>query len=52
MCVCCLFVCFFFEERDFLFQTEVSVVRPVKLTRDSGCLAHDEFLVNFKGIIS
>ena len=24
------------------------MVKPVKFTRDSGCLARDEFLVNFK----
>ena len=27
----------------------VSVVKPVKFTRDSGYLARDEFLVTFKG---
>ena len=25
------------------------MVKPVKFTRDSGCLAHDELLVIFKG---
>ena len=25
------------------------MVKPVKFTQDSGCPAHDEFLVNFKG---
>ena len=25
------------------------MVKPVKFTRDSGCLARDEFLVIFKG---
>ena len=40
---------FFFEEGYF---HEVSLVKPVKFTRDSGCQARDEFLVIFKGIIS
>ena len=48
MCVCACFF-FFFGERYFLFLTEVSVVKPVKFSRDSGCPARDEFLVNFKG---
>ena len=47
MCVRVVF--FFFGERYFLFQTEVSVVKPGKFTRDSGCRARDEFLVMFKG---
>ena len=38
-----------FQERYFLFKTEVSVVKPVKFTRDRGCLACDEFLAIFKG---
>ena len=42
-------VCFFFFGERFSILIEVSVVKPVKFTRDSGCLAHDEFLVNFKG---
>ena len=47
VCVVCLF---FFSKREiFYFETEVIVVRPVKFTRDSGCLVYDEFLVNFKG---
>ena len=46
MCVGVVFS--FFGERYFLFQTEVSVVKPVKFLRDSGCQARDEFLVNFK----
>ena len=37
---------FFVEEIYFLFYTEVSVVKPVKFTQDSG-LARDEFLVIF-----
>ena len=27
----------------------ISVVKPFKFTRDSGCLARDEFLLVFKG---
>ena len=46
MCVCVFFI---FEEGYFLVQTEVSVVKPDEFKRDSGCLAHDEFLVIFKG---
>ena len=42
----CMF--FFFQERHFLFETEISVVKLVKFTRDSGCLARDDFLVIFK----
>ena len=38
-----------FQERYFLFKTEVSVVKPVKFTRDRGSLACDEFLAIFKG---
>ena len=45
LCVC---VCFFFEDRCFLFEIEVSAVKPVQFTRESGCLAHDEFLVIFE----
>ena len=43
-CVCV----FFFSKRYFLFQPEVGVVQPVKFTRDSGCLAHDQFLLLFE----
>ena len=32
-----------------MFQPEVGVVKPVKFTRDSGCLARDQFLVIFEG---
>jgi len=50
MCVCVLLLLFFyFEERYFLLLTEVSRVKPIKFTQDSSCLAHDEFLVIFKG---
>ena len=38
-------LCIFCSKRYFLFQPEVAVVKPVKFTRDSGCLAHDQFLV-------
>ena len=38
-------LCIFFSKRYFLFQPEVAVVKPVKFTRDSGCLARDQFLV-------
>ena len=44
-----LWLFFFFEEGYFLFQTEVCVVKPVKSTRDSSCLARDEFLAVLKG---
>lgn len=40
---------YFFSKRYFLFQPEVGVVKLVKLTRDSGCLARDQFLVIFEG---
>ena len=33
----------------FLFLPEVGIVKPVKFTRDSGCLARDEPLVISKG---
>ena len=39
----------YFFRRDILFQPEVGVVKPVKFTRDSGCLARDQFLVIFEG---
>ena len=42
MCASC---CFFFPIVIF----SISVVKPVKFTRDSGCLARDEFLLVFKG---
>ena len=45
-CVC---ACFFCSKRDISYFKLVSVVRPVKFTRDSGCLARDEFLVIIKG---
>ena len=48
MCV----LVFFFSNRDIFYFKLVSVVRPVNFTRDNGCLASDEFLVNFKKIIS
>ena len=35
---------YFFSKRYFLFQPEVAVVKPVKFTLDSGCLARDQFL--------
>ena len=42
---------YYFERRVryFLFQPEVGVVNSVKFTRDSGCLARDEFLVISEG---
>ena len=52
MSVCCLFLLLSFEERYFPFKTEVRMVKPVKFTRDSGCLARDEFLVTVKEITS
>ena len=36
MCACCS-------------SFEVSVVKPVKFTRESSCLTRDEFLVIFEG---
>ena len=36
MCACCS-------------SFEVSVVKPVKFTRENGCLTRDEFLVIFEG---
>ena len=53
MYVCMLLLCFFFSEdrylnRYFLFEIEVSTVKPVQFTRESGCLPHDEFLVIFE----
>ena len=36
MCACCS-------------SFEVSVAKPVKFTRESGCLTRDEFLVIFEG---
>ena len=45
MCVCV----FFFSKRDISYFKLVSVVKPVKFTRDSGCLARDEFLAIIKG---
>ena len=35
--------------RYFLFLPEVGIVKTVKFTRDSGCLARDELLVISKG---
>ena len=43
------FSSFFWIERYFLFLPEVCIVKPVKFTRDSGCLAIDELLVISKG---
>ena len=40
-----LFVFFFLN----LFLPEVCIVKPVKLTRNSGCLARDKLLVISKG---
>ena len=40
---------YFLSKRYFLFQPEVGVVKPVKFTRDSGCLARAQFLVIFVG---
>ena len=45
VCACCSFS---FSKRDIFYFTEVSVVKSVKFTQDSGCPARDEFLVNFK----
>ena len=39
----------FLIDRYFLFLPEVGIVKPVKFTRDSGCLARDELLVISKG---
>ena len=39
----------FFVEKKNLFLPQVSIVKPVKFTRDSGCLARDELLVISKG---
>ena len=39
----------FWIGRYFLFLSEVGIVKPVKSTRDSGCLARDELLVISKG---
>ena len=39
----------FLIDRYFLFLPKVGNVKPVKFTRDSGCLARDELLVISKG---
>ena len=49
VCVCVCYCFFFFEERYIPFETEVCVAKPVKFTRNSGCLPRDEFLVIQKG---
>ena len=44
-----------FSKRDILYSVsrlQVSVVKPVEFTRDSGCLARDGFLVILKGIMT
>ena len=44
-----MFSSFFVEKKSFLFLPEVGIVKEVKFTRDSGCLARDELLVISKG---
>ena len=46
-----VFKLFSLKKDYFLFLPEVGIVKPVKFTRDSGCLARDELLVISKGII-
>jgi len=40
-----VFQLFFEKQKYFLFLPEVGIVKPVKFTQDSGCLARDELLV-------
>ena len=46
-----VFKLFWLKTKYFLFLPEVGIVKPVKFTRDSGCLARDELLVISKEII-
>ena len=40
---------FLLKKKNFLFLPENGIVKPVKFTGDSGCLARDELLVISKG---